>query len=80
MLDADIIEPSGSPYCSPAVVVKKKDGTNRHCVDFRGLNNVTEFDAEPMERLDDLFQQIGTESNYVSKIDMSKGYYQIPLA
>ncbi|GFO35038.1 retrovirus-related pol polyprotein from transposon 297 [Plakobranchus ocellatus] len=80
MLDAGIIEPSDSPYCSPAVVVKKKDGTNRHCVDFRGLNNVTEFDAEPMERLDDLFQQIGTESNFVSKIDLSKGYYHIPLA
>ena len=80
MLEAGIIEPSDSPYCSPAVVVKKKDGTNRHCVDFRGLNNVTVFDAEPMERLDDLFQQIGTESNFVSKIDLSKGYWQIPLA
>ena len=80
MLEAGIIEPSDSPYCSPAVVVKKKDGTNRHCVDFRGLNNVTVFDAEPVERLDDLFQQIGTESNFVSKIDLSKGYWQIPLA
>lgn len=49
-------------------------------MDFRGLSNVTVFDAEPMERLDDLFQQIGMESNYVSKIDRSKGYWQIPLA
>ncbi|GFO50193.1 Pol polyprotein [Plakobranchus ocellatus] len=80
MLDAGIIEPSERPYWSPAVVVKKKDGTNRHCVDFRDLNNTTEFDAEPMERLDDLFQQIGIESNFVSKIDLSEGYYQIPLA
>ena len=79
MLDAGIIEPSDSPYCSPSVVVKKKDGSNRYCVDYRGLNNITLFDAEPMPQLDDLFQQIGPECNFVSKIDLSKGYWQIPL-
>ena len=79
MLDAGIIEPSDSPYCSPSVVVKKKDGTNRYCVDYRALNNVTVFDAEPMPRLDDLFQQIGPECRYMSRLDLSKGYWQISL-
>ena len=80
MLDAGIIEPSDSPYCSPSVVVKKKDGSNRYCVDYRALNNITVFDAEPMPRIDDLFQQIGKECAYVTKIDLSKGYWQIPLS
>lgn len=80
MLESGIIEPSESSYCSPSVVVRKKDGSNRYCVDYRALNNVTVFDAEPMPRLDDLFQQIGPESNFLTKIDLSKGYWQIPLA
>lgn len=80
MVDAGIIEPSDSPYCSPSVVVKKKDGTNRYCVDYRALNNISVFDAEPMPQLDDLFQQIGPNCRYFSKIDLSKGYWQIPLS
>ena len=80
MLEAGIIEPSDSPYSSPPVIVKKKDGTNRYCVDFRQINNISVFDAEPMPRLDELFQQIGTESRYVSKIDLCKGYWQVPLS
>ena len=80
MLESGIIESSNSPYCSPSVVVRKKDGSNRYCVDYRALNNVTVFDAEPMPCLDDLFQQIGTQSNYLSKLDLSKGYWQLPLS
>ncbi|GFO02736.1 reverse transcriptase [Plakobranchus ocellatus] len=80
MMEAGIIEPSDSPYTSPPVIVKKKDGTNRYCVDFRQLNNITVFDAEPMTRLDDLFQQIGKESRYVSKIGLCKSYWQVPLS
>ena len=79
MLKAGIVEPSDSPYSSPPLVVKKKDGSNRYCVDFRALNNVTVFDAEPMPRLDDLFQEIGSACTFVSKIDLTKGYWQIPL-
>ncbi|GFR95024.1 polyprotein [Elysia marginata] len=80
MLNAGIIEPSDSPYCSPSVIVKKRDGGNRYCVDFRLLNNLTVFDAEPMPRLGYLLKQIGTESKFASKIDLSKGYWQIPLS
>ena len=48
MLDLEIIEPSKSPYSSPVVLVRKKDGSCRFCIDFRGLNKITVFDAEPI--------------------------------
>ncbi|RUS75619.1 hypothetical protein EGW08_016612 [Elysia chlorotica] len=79
MIEAGIIEPSNSPYCSPSVIVSKRDGSNRYCIDFRALNNISIFDAEPMVRPDDIFQEIGSKSNYLSKVDLSKGYWQIPL-
>ena len=79
MLDADIIEASDSAYCSPPVIVKKKDGTNRLCLDFRSINNCSVFDCEPLPRLDELFQKIGPDCMYFSKIDLSKGYWQVPL-
>ncbi|XP_070545582.1 uncharacterized protein [Ptychodera flava] len=47
MLNMGVIEPSDSPYASPIVIVKKKDNTNRFCIDFRKLNRITVFDAEP---------------------------------
>ena len=80
MIEADIIEPSNSPYCSPSVIVKKKDGSNRYCIDFRALNNITVFDAEPMPRPDDLFREVGSNSRYLTKIDLSKGYWQILMS
>ena len=49
MKEIDIIEPSKSPYASSIVVAKKADGSNRICIDFRNLNKVTVFDAEPKE-------------------------------
>ena len=46
MIELGIIERSESPYCSPVIIVKKKDNTNRFCIDFRVLNKITVFDAE----------------------------------
>ena len=54
MLDLEIIEPSKSPYSSPVVLVRK-DGSCRFCIDFRGLNKITVFDAEPIPNVEDLF-------------------------
>ncbi|GFO03955.1 Zinc finger protein [Plakobranchus ocellatus] len=69
---------SSSPYASPVVVVKKKDGTNRVCIDYRRLNKLTIFDPQPMTPPADIFQ--GMEKNqYFSKIDLSKVYWQIPV-
>ena len=55
MLKLGVIEPSTSPYSSPIVIVKKEDGSNRFCIDFRALNRVTIFDAEPMSDADAMF-------------------------
>ena len=79
MLDLGIIRTSASSYASPIVIVKKKDGSNRICVDYRKLNKVTVANHEPMKTPKDLFQRVG-KSNYFSKIDLRKGYWQIPVA
>ena len=79
MLDLGIIRASASPYASPIVIVKKKDGSNRICVDYRKLNKVTVADPEPIKTPKDLFQRL-RKTNYFSKIDLRKGYWQIPVA
>ncbi|KAK7102640.1 hypothetical protein V1264_020830 [Littorina saxatilis] len=78
MLKMGVIRESSSPNSSPVVVVKKKDGTNRVCIDFRKVNKITVFDPEPMPTATDLFRQL-TGSKIFSKIDLSKGYWQIPV-
>ena len=78
MLEAGIIEPSRSEYNSPIVLVKKKDGSNRFCIDFRRLNSVTKFDTEPMENYEDIIARTGGDKVF-SKLDFSKGYWQIPM-
>ena len=60
------------------MIVKKPDGSNRICVDYRKLNKVTHFDPEPMTTAEDLFQKLSGDS-YFSKLDLSKGYWQIPV-
>lgn len=79
MLEMGVIEPSDSPYASPIVIVKKSDGSNRFCIDFRRLNRVTVFDAEPIPNQDEIFSEL-SGSKYFSKVDLAKGYWQIPLA
>ena len=78
MSKLDIIEPSNSPYASPVVLVKKHDGSYRFCCDFRKLNSVTVFDAEPIGNPEELFVKMA-DSKYFSKIDLSKGYWQIKM-
>ncbi|XP_052692422.1 uncharacterized protein LOC128170699 isoform X2 [Crassostrea angulata] len=78
MLKMNIIESSDSPYCSPVVIVPKKDGTNRFCIDFRLLNNQTIFDSEPMPDADEMFSKLAGHK-FFSKIDLSKGYWQVKL-
>ena len=78
MLKMNNIEPSLSPYNSPVVIVKKKDCTNEFCIDFRGLNRQTTFDAELMPDADQIFSKLATHTLF-SKLDFSKGYWQVPL-
>ena len=78
ILKMDIIEHSNSPYSSPVVLVKKQDGSYRFCCDFRKVNSGTIFDAEPIGNPDDLFVKM-SGSKYLTKIDLSKGYWQIKM-
>ena len=79
ILSLGIIRESNSPFASPIVIVKKKDGSDRICGDYRKLNKLTVADPDPMITAEDLFQRLG-KSKYYSKIDLSKGYWQIPVA
>ena len=74
-----VVRPLTSPYASPIFMVKKKDGSNRVCVDFRKLNKITEVDPEPMTTGEDLLRRLSGKK-YLSKIDLIKGYWQIPVA
>jgi len=79
MLNLGVIQTSTSPYSSPIVIVKKKDNTNRFCIDFRALNSQTVFDAEPMPNAEEMFAKLAGYK-YFSRIDLSKGYWQLPLS
>ena len=79
MLSLGIIRQSNSPFASPIVIVKKKNGSDRICVDYPKLNKLTAADPEPMTTAKDLLQRLG-KTKYYSKIDLSKGYWLIPAA
>ena len=81
MLDGGIIERCYSPWTSVIVPVPvaKKGGTVRVCIDYLQVNKVTQTDPYPMPRIEELLESLG-KSNFISTLDMSKGYCQVPVA
>ncbi|XP_066982785.1 uncharacterized protein [Macrobrachium rosenbergii] len=68
-----------SPWSSPVVLVKKPDGEFRMCFDYRRVNEVTKPDSYPLPRIEDCIDRMG-KSKYISKFDLLKGYWQVPLS
>ena len=78
LLQMGIIQHSTSPWSSPVVVVPKKDGTHRLCIDYRKLNAVTEKDSHPLPNIRDIFDQL-EGSSYFSLLDLVSGYHQVEM-
>ena len=79
MLNNHIAQPSMSPFASPVLLIPKKDGSIRFCVDYRKLNAITVRDVYPLPRIDDSLTVLNSGKIFTS-LDLSSGYWQIPMA
>lgn len=79
MLAEGVIEESDSPWSSPTVIVKKKDGKHRFCIDFRVVNSVSEPDAYPLPPIQATLDKLRGARCFTT-IDLKSGYWQVPLA
>ncbi len=78
MLDKGVIEPCQSSWASPVVLVTKKDGSTRFCVDYQKVNEVTRKDAYPLPRIDDTLDAL-RGSRYFNMLDLYSGYWQVKM-
>ncbi|GBN25970.1 Retrovirus-related Pol polyprotein from transposon 17.6, partial [Araneus ventricosus] len=78
MVDNGTIEESSGPWASPIVLVKKKDGSTRFCVDYRKLNDITIKDSYPLPRIDDTLDALNG-SQCFSTLDLKSGYWQVEI-
>ena len=78
MLDAGVIRPSNSPWCNAVVLVRKKDGSLRFCIDLRKLNSLTVKDSHPLPRICETLESL-TGAAHFSMFDMNSGFWQVPM-
>lgn len=79
METAGVIRASKSPYASPVVVVTKKDGSLRLCIDYRKLNSCSTRDAFPLPRIEEALEALG-QAKFFSTLDLTSGYWQVEVA
>ena len=78
-LDSGIIGHSASQWSVPMVLVKKKDGSRRLCIDCRRLNSASQIDAYPTPRVDEMLDRLG-KAHVISTMDLTLGYWQVSVA
>lgn len=79
LLQKEIISPSSSPWTSPVVLVEKKNGDYRFCIDYRKLNGVTKKDAYPIPNINEVLDKLNS-NKYFTTLDLAAGYWQIAIA
>ena len=78
MMAQGVIKQSSSPWARPVVLVEKRDGSHRFCVDYRRLNAVTKMDVFPLPRVDDTLEML-SRTQYFSTLDLTAGYWQVQM-
>ena len=79
MLEREVISPSSSHWASPIVLVKKRNGTYRFCVDYRHLNVVTVKDSYPLPQINQSLDSLDGATKFTT-LDLASGYWQVPVA
>ena len=79
MLDAGVIQPSNSPWCNAVVLVRKKDGSLRFCIDFRKLNSLTVKDSHPLPLICETLESLAGAAHFLT-FNMNSGFWQVPMA
>ena len=79
MLDGGAIRPFQSPWCNAVVLVRKKDGGLRFCIDFRRLNSRTKKDAYPLPRMQETMESM-VGAQFFSTMDLKSGFSQVKMA
>ena len=78
MLDAGVIRPSNSPWCNAVVLVRKKDGSLRFCIDFRKLNSLSVKDSHLLPRICETLESLAGAAHFLT-FDMNLGFWQVPM-
>ena len=78
MLDAGVVRLSNNPWCNTVVLVRKKDGSLRFCIDFRRLNTLTVKDSHPLPRICETLESLAGAAHYLT-FDLNSGFWQVPM-